>query len=597
MPPARRRPGPPTEIDAPADVERNRAAAIDAFPAGIAGGRVSKDSLNTVAPRYFVPPQSPEDDWRILSLDAMTFEKMSPVEVMRLLVDLSPDCSRALWDFLRMGNPGWEVYAYRPGTEEEDENATILLHQFLDHLERLYGTVDVVINRILIGGWLRGAYFAELVLSKRTPRRPVDIATPDPVTARFDTVDDPDRGTVFRLGQWQDGKWTPLDTITVKYIPVDPLNGTPYGRPIVSPAIFSAVFLLSMLHDIRRVIQQQGYSRIDISIDLGKLRESMPLQLKSSTAAWEAWVKKAVSDVEGVIRQLQPDDTYVHTDVTTVNRAPGAVDSSSLGAVDGIIRALERFLTRALKTMPLLMGTAEGASEANANRQWEIHAAGIKAMQHPVETLLETFFQLALRAQGVQADVEFCFGELRTSEMLRDQQVEALVILNALQKYMFGYISQEEAGLEVTGHDPERDFPIAIPGGYTPFTDPDAEPEPVPAALQDPNLPAQDPNQPADDAMDQQPDPGANRKQPVQIGEWRKRWPRAYGGPRTRRTRRAPLRFRPPPARRGLVGLDQPLPIVPGEVDISIQDREKAAALFDTVFPEYAGILRAAVVE
>jgi hypothetical protein len=259
------------------------------------------------------------------------------------------------------------------------------------------------------------------------------------------------RGTVWQLCQWQGGDLIDLDAPTIRYIPIDPFPGSPYGRALASPALFSAIFLLAMLHDLRRVVQQQGYPRIDIEIDFEKLKETMPEEAQEDPDAFETWVNDTLAQVLAMYRDLKPDQAYVHSTAIKVNRPVGTVDASSLGAVDGLIKGLERMLVRALKTMPLMMGTTDGVSEANANRQYEIYAAGIKALQHLCEQLLEWLLTLALRAQGIQAEVRFRFAELRAAELLRDAQVERLKIANARAKYDHGWTSQDQAAQEGAG--------------------------------------------------------------------------------------------------------------------------------------------------
>src|SRR6185503_18092160 len=171
----------------------------------------------------------------------------------------------------------------------------------------------------------------------------------------------------------------------------------------------------------------------------------MPESIKQDPAKFKDWVDRAITEITDYYSRLEPDDAYVHTSPITVNRPKGAVDSHSLGAVDGLLRALDRMLFRALKTMPLLMGSNEATSETHANRQWEIHVASIRAIQHPVETVLGRFFELALQAQGIAASVKVEFAELRASEEMRDQQVLGQKLKNARLAYDNGYISQDEA--------------------------------------------------------------------------------------------------------------------------------------------------------
>ena len=86
------------------------------------------------------------------------------------------------------------------------------------------------------------------------------------------------------------------------------------------------------------------------------------------------------------------------------------------------------------------MGSNEATSETHANRQWEIHTASIRSIQHPAEGLLSRFFGLALQSQGIAAAVKIKFSELRASEELRDEQVQQLK-LNAQEAYDNGLIS------------------------------------------------------------------------------------------------------------------------------------------------------------
>jgi hypothetical protein len=408
-----------------------------------------------------------EVDWRALNLDAQTLDRIGTADLVQMMADLSPEVSGALWHFIRFCNPGWEARALRPGTETEDKVGKARLDEFMKTLGERHGAPDVVWNMFFMTAFLRGAFFGELV-GDENGRRPVDLVAIDPHAAEFREVDDPVLGSAWQLGQTWANQFRPIDAPTVRYVPVDPVPGVaPYGRSLVTPAIFSSLFLLSLLHDLRRVVAQQGYPRLDLEVKLEQLAESMPADIEDDPDKQDAWVEGVINDVATMYAQLQPDDAYVHTDVVKVNRPVGAVDASSLGAVDSLIRAVERMAIRGLKTMPLLMGSNEAVSETHANRQWEIHVAGIKALQHLAEQMIGHLLTLALQMQGLRSVVEFRFAELRASEALRDAQAEAAIIDNAKQKYLAGWISQEEASLEVTGHAADLPQPrvIDIVGG------------------------------------------------------------------------------------------------------------------------------------
>lgn len=73
--------------------------------------------------------------------------------------------------------------------------------------------------------------------------------------------------------------------------------------------------------------------------------------------------------------------------------------------------------------------------------------------------MLESLFNLSLRAAGIQARVEFRFAELRASEMFRDEQTRAMRIQNSRNEYEAGYTSQDESSNNAVGHDADQEEP------------------------------------------------------------------------------------------------------------------------------------------
>lgn len=454
------RPAPPVTAE-PARHRTHRRA--------IAGGRLSLDKGSS---DYFgsfavITPPDAEYDWRTLNLDSSTLDTLSPARLLELMVDLSPEVSNGLWNFLRLCNPGYEFTAVSPGSDVENERAKTAVQSFLDTLSDYYGSFDVVLGRLFIGAFLRGAFMAELVLDE-AGREPADFATPDPISARFRKIRDEVRGTVWQLGQYQLSGWVALDRPTIRYVPIDPLPGSPYGRPLISPALHTSLFLLGLLHDLRRVVSQQGYPRLDLSVDFEALASIAPPEAQPGSQDFDDWVQAVMNEIDTVYSALEPDDAYVHSSVIAVNRPVGTVSGDMLGGIDALITALERMAARGLKTMPLLMGINDSTTETNANRQWELQAAAIKSLQHLAETMLERLLGLALEAQGIAAEVEFRFAELRAAELLRDAQTEALQIANERAKYEAGWTSQDEAAQAITGHAADAPEPRTSAGGFNP---------------------------------------------------------------------------------------------------------------------------------
>ncbi len=143
--------------------------------------------------------------------------------------------------------------------------------------------------------------------------------------------------------------------------------------------------------------------------------------------------------------KLPPDGAYIHTSDSKLNRPVGAVDSSSLGAVDGLMRAVERASVQALKTQGFLLSLSESATETQAIRQMEAFMQTIRAFQHDGERALSDWLTLALEAGGLPGRVAFRFAENRASEELRDLQVLQARANLAAYRYDRGWIGQDDA--------------------------------------------------------------------------------------------------------------------------------------------------------
>jgi hypothetical protein len=102
-------------------------------------------------------------------------------------------------------------------------------------------------------------------------------------------------------------------------------------------------------------------------------------------------------------------------------------------------------------------------SEANANRQWEVHVQGIQALQSLCSAALSSLFTLALEAQGIAAEARFKFHELRAIEDLRDAQAMFQRLENSQLAEVLGYMEHDEASIYAVGH-PAAETPIGVVG-------------------------------------------------------------------------------------------------------------------------------------
>jgi hypothetical protein len=409
-------------------------------------------------------PHPDSGDWRLENISPDQLRQMTPADLVTRMVRISPEISRAYFDFLRMANPGHELKAVQPGTDIPDETA----QEWLNFFERKLavrgnrGSANVVYNMMLANLWVRGALFCELVFASDA-RTFVDIVVPDAYSARFKVVKDADAGgNTFQLIQGSGRDTVVLDRDTVRYVPVDPLPDTPYGTSPVAPGLFPALFLITMLQDARRVVAQQGWPRLDIVINVAEVVAAMPDTDKTNPDAIKAWVATAVSEVAASYSNLEPDQAWVHTNTVEFGTPIGAI--GNLEGIGELISVLERMCVRSLKSQPLLFGMPEGVSEANANRQWEVHAQGVQALQNLCAETLSYLYSLALEAEGVAAEAKFKFHELRAIEDLRDAQAMWQRLQNAEAMELLGFKTHDEASMYAVDNPARKETTIGMVG-------------------------------------------------------------------------------------------------------------------------------------
>lgn len=423
------------------------------------------DDYAGLSPFAFLSP--PDEDLEFTNLE--DFKELSLDDKLRLLAHISPEAARAYWDFVIFVGHKVQITVHRADDEDViDQRGTAAVQAFLDSLDDMHDSHMTLFHRVIAAGFVRGAFAAELVLDENG-RMPIDMATPDPAVLDFRRIMHPTRGQAWELGQWQRGVWVSLDeTPTVKYVPILPMVDSPYALAWIETAVFPALFLLMLLQDLRRVVANQGYDRLDIALDVEKLRAAMPAAVASDPAKFRAWVEDTVNEVSAVYSSLEPDDAYVHTDVVSVNAPVGALGNTSITtAVDELMQSLERMLVRAFKSIPFLMATRQTTTETQSNREWEAYGAGIGIIQNKLSYLLGSLFTLALEAQGIQARVKFEFDKLSESEALREAQVQQMQIANAWNMYQYGFVTLDEASESVTGR-PAAGVPLVASAAQTP---------------------------------------------------------------------------------------------------------------------------------
>ena len=187
-----------------------------------------------------MPIPDPSSSWRTLEVQRKHLLDLPYSQLAKIALDLSPEINKGLHDFIRFCNPSHVLSNENPVALEATES-------FISELDTYYGSFRSHIDSMWSGIFLTGGAFPELVLGPGG-RSPLDLVFNDPNSARFRREIHPGRGPRPRLGQETRHGFNYLDdNPLVKYIGFDRLTDSPYGRPMVGPAVHSSVFLLGLI--------------------------------------------------------------------------------------------------------------------------------------------------------------------------------------------------------------------------------------------------------------------------------------------------------------------------------------------------------------
>ena len=184
----------------------------------------------------------------------------------------------------------------------------------------------------------------------------------------------------------------------MQYIPVNPVDDSPLGTPMIGSAIFPIVFLLGMMKSARQVIDSQAFPMGLITIDGEKMLAS-----GANEATLADDIENLADSIEKDMTNASLNEVFVYG-AEVAYRIIGAMGKNNLDALEMIQKILDQWIYRALKQFPVIFGSTEGnALSSNAEQQLEAHSIFIDSLQSMIENLLTIHFTQILRNSGSRA--------------------------------------------------------------------------------------------------------------------------------------------------------------------------------------------------
>ena len=120
--------------------------------------------------RGIVPPPDYQQDWMTLDIDELSVNTIPTDRLLVLLNAVSPEISKACWDFQQFANSSWTF------TTETDAGYKAT-EAFMERIAQNGLSVNTIFDKLYASAFVRGSYFFEMVLQGRTP---VGLAICDP---------------------------------------------------------------------------------------------------------------------------------------------------------------------------------------------------------------------------------------------------------------------------------------------------------------------------------------------------------------------------------------------------------------------------------
>ena len=369
--------------------------------------------------------------------------------------DFNPDAALAVWNFLLLCNQGAkvEVYAAHLGPEgekQQDVDGQQIIDELLERSGSEYGGGLLALANVGVLTLItQGAAAIELELSENM-REALDVCPVDPRLIDF-AKDEDTRKYVPVINR--PGKPERLNTNQFRYMPLHPDVGDPRGRSPLVPALETAFFQTEVMRDLKAVVHNQWYPRIEVTVLEEIILENVPAHLKAPGAEerLKTWLDNYLADLQTTFNALHPDDAFIHWDWAK----PGYVSGNwSAGSVDAkkLMEVIDTQMVAGLKQLPILLGRNEGSTTTHATVQWQIYAVGIEALRDHVGRLLSWILSVALQVYGRQANAEVSFEKLRKADRKVEAEAEASETRTRILQVQAGWIDNDEAAQKSVGH-------------------------------------------------------------------------------------------------------------------------------------------------
>lgn len=277
------------------------------------------------------------------------------------------------------------------------------------------------------------------------------------VTPLYLSVSQREIATSLRPIQRIAGVDTDLDIPTFFYTALDADLMDAYSHSPFESAVQPVLAATTFLEDLRRVCQRHVYPRYDVKIDEAKLRTRIPANILNDTDALNAYLNSTIAEVENEIANLGVEQALIHFDFITVEYINGGTNDVP-DTFETVKDIFDGKIATGAKTLPSILGHGSGSQNIASTETMMFLISANGMIRIKLQEIFSKAFTLALRLFGLEVSVSFAYD---TIELRPESELTSFRVMHQskiLEQLSYGFITDEEASLEITGNLPPAGF-------------------------------------------------------------------------------------------------------------------------------------------
>jgi hypothetical protein len=249
-----------------------------------------------------------------------------------------------------------------------------------------------------------------------------------------------------------------LDIPTFVYVALDQDLLQAHAASPLEAAIKPVIFTEDFAQDIHRIIKKVIHPRQKVIIDEEKVRKYLSVDAQNDQAKATQELNQIVRSVEEKINGLQPEEALVYLDSLGFE-----VENASNAGLSAEYKVLQDIgnsrMATGSKTMGTVLGHASSSSNIASTESMLFMKSATGAITLKLNEIYSRLLTVAVRLFGIDVVIQFRYADIDlrpAAELEAFKQTKQTRILEMLS---MGFLSDEEACLQLTGNLPPAGMP------------------------------------------------------------------------------------------------------------------------------------------